>query len=313
MTVKSINWEYLSRQERYCAKKVARFLYPEGCERKTFNRGKFVLRSLLYRKSLSRVFSLFQCDSLKALPAVYPELLDKPMRPYRFACSTVNQRVKMVEDHYRLLLGLYPELIDPLYLGEGIELGRYPEGGGRLVLRHDGTFRREAELALSIVNEQGERLYSCAFSLAGNEQELALVIGSVQGPEPCVEQPQEQVRALTRAGQGLRPKSLVVMLVMALAGAMGASRVSAVRMKAHIFQARRYSKKKKACLQADYDELWQEFGALDQDANFVRLQPVVRKPLEEVAAKKRAMYRRRYAWLDELTLNCQQALNCTPD
>ncbi len=219
----------------------------------------------------------------------------------------------MVEDHYRLLLARYPDLIDPLYLGEGIELGRYPEGGCRLVLRHDGTFRREAELALSIVNEQGERLYSCAFSLAGSEHDLALVIGSVQGPEPGVEQPQEQVRALTKAGHGLRPKSLVVMLVMALAGAMGASRVSAVRMKAHIFQARRYSKKKKACLQADYDELWQEFGALDQDANFVRLQPVVRKPLEEVAAKKRAMYRRRYAWLDELTLNCQQALSRAPD
>ena len=77
--------------------------------------------------------------------------------------------------------------------------------------------------------------------------------------------------------------TMVSMLVMALAGAMGAHRVCAVRMKAHIFQARRYSKKKKACLQADYDELWQEFGALDQDANFVRLQPVVRKPLEEAA------------------------------
>ena len=208
----------------------------------------------------------------------------------------------MVEDHYRLLLARYPDLIDPLYLGEGIELGRYPEGDYRIVLRHDGTFRREAELALSIVSEKGERLYSCAFSLAGNERELALVIGSVQGPEPSVAEPQGQVRALTRAGQGLRPKSLVVMLVMALAGAMGAHRVCAVRMKAHIFQARRYSKKKKACLQADYDELWQEFGALDQDANFVRLQPVVRKPLEEIASKKRAMYRRRYEWLDLLVL-----------
>ena len=95
-------------------------------------------------------------------------------------------------------------------------LGHYPDGGWRIVLRH-GTFRREAELALSIVSA-GERLYNCAFSLAGSEQELALVIRSVQGPGPCVEQPREQVRALTRAGQGLRPKSLVVMLVMALAG-----------------------------------------------------------------------------------------------
>ena len=306
MTAKSIDWEHLSRQGHYCAHDMARFLYPEDSARKTFNRGKFLLRSLLYLAQLNRVFELFQSAPLRALPARHPELLDKPMRPYRFACSTVNQRVKMVEDHYRLLLGLYPELIDPLYLGEGIVLGHYPDGGWRIVLRHDGTFRREAELALSIVNARGERLYSCAFSLAGNEQELALVIGSVQGPEPCVEQPKEQVRALTRAGQGLRPKSLVVMLVMALAGAMGAHRVCAVRMKAHIFQARRYSKKKKACLQADYDELWQEFGALDQDANFVRLQPVVRKPLEEIASKKRAMYRRRYEWLDQLELAIRQ-------
>ncbi|MFA7261266.1 MAG: DUF535 family protein, partial [Aeromonas bestiarum] len=184
----------------------------------------------------------------------------------------------------------------------------YPESGCRIILRHDGTFRREAELALSIVDPQGKRLYSCAFSLAGTPKRLAVVIGSVQGPEPCIEQAQDKVRALTKEGHGLRPKSLVVMLVMQLAEAMEAEHISAVRMKAHIYQARRYSKKKKACLQADYDELWQEFGAIDLDDNFVRLQPAQRKPLEEIASKKRAMYRRRYEWLDQLTLASQQQL-----
>ena len=98
MTAKSIDWDHLSRQGHYCAQKMARFLYPDDSARKTFNRGKFVLRSLLYRSQLSRVFELFQTEPLRALPAHYPELLDKPMRPYRFACSTVNQRVRMVED-----------------------------------------------------------------------------------------------------------------------------------------------------------------------------------------------------------------------
>ena len=53
-------------------------------------------------------------------------------------------------------------------------------------------------------------------------------------------------------------------------------------------------------MQADYDELWQEFDARDVDANFVALQAQPRKPLEEIASKKRAMYRRRYEWLDLL-------------
>ena len=38
----------------------------------------------------------------------------------------------------------------------------------------------------------------------------------------------------------------------------------------------------------------------------MRLQPVVRKPLEEIASKKRAMYRRRYEWLDQLELAIRQ-------
>ncbi len=193
MTAKSIDWEHLSRQGHYRAHDMARFLYPEDSARKTFNRGKFLLRSLLYRAQLNRVFELFQSAPLRALPARHPELLDKPMRPDRFACSTVNQRVKMVEDHYRLLLGLYPELIDPLYLGEGIVLGHYPDGGWRIVLRHDGTFRREAELALSD-QRAGEAHAQLCLLPAGSEAGAGPGDRVGAGAGALCQQPQEQVR-----------------------------------------------------------------------------------------------------------------------
>lgn len=302
MIKKAVDWGDLSQSGRYCAQDMARYLYPEDNDRKVFNRGKFVLRSLLYRRQLSKVFDLFQVSHLNALPASHPELLDKPMRPYCFAGSTPAQRADMLENHYRLLLESYPQLIDPLYLGEGIALGRYPLSGCRIVLGYDGTFRREAELALSIVNGEGQRLYSCAFSLAGSAERLILMIGSMQGPEPAVDNAQDRVRELTKEGHGLRPKSLLVQLVLQLAQSMGAAEVLAVRKRAHVFQAKRYSSKQKANLQADYDELWQEFDARDVDANFVALQAQPRKPLEEIASKKRAMYRRRYEWLDQLEL-----------
>jgi hypothetical protein len=51
---------------------MARFLYPEDSARKTFNRGKFLLRSLLYRAQLNRVFELFQSAPLRALPPATP-------------------------------------------------------------------------------------------------------------------------------------------------------------------------------------------------------------------------------------------------
>lgn len=306
MTTSHACWADLARQERYRASAMARYLYPLGSARCTFNRSKFVLRSLLYRGPLSRIYRLFCEAPLCELPTRYPELLDKPMRPYRFASSSAHQRAAMVEEHYRLMLERFPSLIVPLYLEQGVEVGRIPDSEVRLVLRHDGTFRREAELSLSLLDGEGKRLYSCAFSLERCGGSLGLVIGSVQGPEPSVDAPQERVRLLTKQCHGLRPKSLVVMLVLMLAESMGANRVSAIRKCAHIFQAKRYSKKKKECLQADYDELWGEFGARVLDANFVTLAPLERKPLEEIASKKRAMYRRRYDWLDELARRLDQ-------
>ncbi len=309
MTTSHACWADLARQGHYRSFAMARYLYPQGAERRTFNRAKFVLRSAIYRAALCRLYDLFCEAPLRELPTRYPELLDKPLRPYRFACSSARQRAAMVEEHYRLMLEQFPALIAPLYLQQGIELGRVPDSPVRLVLRHDGTFRREAELSFSLLDEQGRRLYSCAFSLERCGAGLGLVIGSVQGPEPGIEGAQERVRALTKQCHGLRPKSLVVMLVLMLGKRMGADRVSAIRKCAHIFQARRYSKKQKECLLADYDELWSEFGAEDLDANFVALAPLERKPLEEIASKKRAMYRRRYEWLDELARGIDQVVD----
>lgn len=300
MTPSRMSWPELASRPRYDAAAMAQYLYPDGSSRVTFNRIKFRLRSLLYRNELTRIFQLFQEPGLRELPERYHELLDKPLRPYRFAGSSAAQRAEMLEEHYRLLLSLYPELIRSLYLEQGLDFGPLPEEQARIVLRYDGTFRREAELSFSILDEQDKRLYSCAFSLERVGDGIGLVIGSMQGPEPSIDDAQGRVRVLTKQAHGLRPKSLVVMLVLMLAERLGARRVRAVRTQAHVFQAKRYSSKQKANLQADYDELWEEFGATALDDNFVQLGQVERKPLEEIASKKRAMYRRRYEWLDAL-------------
>lgn len=289
--------------EQFSSLSMAKILYPEDSPKKLFNRYKFLLRSFLYREKLERMYVLFNAPLLKPLSEKYPELLDKPLRPYRFAKSNAHERALMMEEHYHLLSAHFPELIEPLYLKTGITLGHFPVSSYQVVLRYDGTFRREGELTISIINERSERLYSCAFSLAGSQAQLALVIGSVQGPEPSVENASDVVRAMTKELHGLRPKSLVVMLVMILANSINAHQVLAVKKSAHVFQAKRYSKKQKSNLQSDYDELWSEFGAKELDANFVELVQQNRKSLEEIASKKRAMYRRRYEWLDLVEQN----------
>ena len=289
--------------KKYSSLVMAKILYPDNSPKKLFNRYKFLARSFLYREKMERMYALFNEPLLKPLSEKYPELLDKPLRPYRFSRSTSHERALMVEEHYHLLTSLFPEVLEPLYLQNGITIGQFPASPYSVVLRYDGTFRREGELTISIINEHSSRLYSCAFSLAGSQEQLVLMIGSVQGPEPSIENATDIVRAMTKELHGLRPKSLVVMLVMSLAKVLNAHQVLAVKKSAHVFQAKRYSKKQKSNLQSDYDELWSEFGSKELDSNFVQLSQPNRKPLEDIASKKRAMYRRRYEWLDLVEQN----------
>ena len=299
MTAKSIDWDHLSRQGTIAPKNGPAF-YPDDRRRKTFNRGKFVLRSLLYRPQLNRVFELFQTEPLRALPAHHPELLDKPIRPYRFACSTVNQRVRMVEDHYRLLLARYPDLIDPPLSGEG---SNWPLSRGIIAscCATTAPFAGRRSRALSIVNEKGERLYSCAFPGGQRARAGAGDRGRCRGPSPVWQSP--------RAGAGPdqggpRPEAQVAGgdAGAGIGRSHGANRVSAkVRMRAHIFQARRYSKKKKACLQADYDApvagVWRHRSGQQLRA---ACKPSSAQTAGGDRLKEEAMCRRRYEWLDLL-------------
>lgn len=69
------------------------------------------------------------------------------MRPYRFASASARQRAEMLENHYQLQLSCYPQLVEPLYLAGGIELGRYPQSDCAHRVT-DGTFRREVSWPL---------------------------------------------------------------------------------------------------------------------------------------------------------------------
>lgn len=159
-----------------------------------------------------------------------------------------------------------------------------------------------------MLNEAGQRLYSCAFNVTERAGVTALVIGSLQGPEPGVVEPMALIQQLTKRGFGLRPKSLMVMLAFMLARAWQIDHLYAIPKAAHVFQARRYRHRNGTAMHADYDELWREFGAIELAANLWQLQPYQCRPLEEIASKKRSMYRQRYGWLEDLASAMQQSL-----
>jgi len=113
--------------------------------------------------------------------------------------------------------------------------------------------------------------------------------------------PHEAIQSATKACHGLFPKRLLLEAACRLARHLGARQIIAVSNSTHIYRSWRYQKKKKDKLHADYDSFWQSMkGEPLADGYFRMPDEVARKPLEAVASKKRAEYRRRYLLLDDM-------------
>ena len=68
----------------------------------------------------------------------------------------------------------------------------------------------------------------------------------------------------------------------------------------HIYQADQYSDEKRAKVEFDFDQLWNEFNAEPYSASFYQLHnEPQRKDANDIKPKKRSLYRKRYEWLDQ--------------
>ena len=138
--------------------------------------------------------------------------------------------------------------------------------------------------------ENGLSIYDASFTfLAPNK----LLIASIQGTKE--NNSQQLIRSSTKALHGIRPMFMLVNLFKIMSNTLNCELLGI----AHKNQAKyRFNDNKK--LLFNYDEFWQENGAiLDKQGYWVIPLNIERKALEDIQSKKRSMYRKRYAMLDD--------------
>ena len=100
----------------------------------------------------------------------------------------------------------------------------------------------------------------------------------------------------------MRSRDFVVKSFQFLMYHLGVKRVLCVCEEQRHHRHPYFGRQKAAELHLNYDEIWKEHSAQPVDGGFYQLGalPIVR-PLEEIAAKNRALYRRRYELMDKLS------------
>lgn len=158
---------------------------------------------------------------------------------------------------------------------------------------------REGESTLWFYDGNNALLASVTFSVTSEKGKRALVIGGLQGPRKNVSH--DVIKVATKACFGIFPKRMLLETLWQMCISTGISEIYGVSDNGHVFRALRYRFSKGRHFHASYDEFWSSIEGERSDKFRWRLpMQLARKPLEEIASKKRAEYRRRFQLLDEV-------------
>jgi uncharacterized protein len=215
-------------------------------------------------------------------------------RPYLHGGWTLRQRIRSIEQHYRLLETRVPFLALPK--DGSIELAQFQLGGtsARIVIDRPTWMRREGEIGLSLFYGV-DRLYTAMFTLAEVDGQLVLLVGNLQGDR---RDKKDLYKQLTKEMYGMRPRDFLVSVLQSLGQQMGCVEIWGISDGAHR-SSHMFSRAKKIAI---YDQIWLEHGGIKDDkSGFFRIPARINKRSDEdIPSHKRSQYRRRYEFLDSL-------------
>lgn len=239
-------------------------------------------------------------DAVRTELRCSPVLVKALTHPYVHRLWDFNERSCKITSHYRLLTELNLPFLNfsenYYWTCAEFDMG---ERNFRIVIDRPRWMRSEGEMTISLFMGV-DRLYSIAFLIGGARNAPLLLVGAIQGmPKSTSETLYSE---LTKIFHGARPRDLMVQVLKMVAKNIGCNEVLAISDDFHQSVGRGNETVKAS----KYDTIWLEHGGVKGDSGFFVLPSTSsRRADEDIPARKRALYRRRYAFLDMLQAHIQ--------
>lgn len=263
----------------------------------------YLMRSILHKGAMGELIRFFEEDSARRkLLNAAPFAVEQATRAFFYNKSTFQERVELVKGHFRFLQAtlqdkVWLQISDAYQSPINIWESEYEEQPWVAELVFEPGQRKEGLLSLEL-NLGKDHLYQIMFWLGYDKrQEPSLWIGAMQGPN--MDGAKDIVKKMTKACHGYRTKNLILYMVQAMARAMSIQHIYAVSNYGYYANNHMRADRK---LKTSFGDFWSEAGGHEtEDQRFyeVPLQET-RKTMEEVPTRKRAVYRRRFEFLDRV-------------
>ena len=261
----------------------------------------FAGRAYLHYPAMRELYAFFQEDELRNDILAYNKFpIEQATRAFFYKGSTLTERTNLIKYHFKYLQArLKPAAISDIYHDREIKIWQATDEDvdWHAVLASHAGQRKESMMAIEM-HYDGKNLYHMLFWLNEDKHgEPALWIGAMQGPN--TENAREFVKETTKRAYRYRTKNLILYMTQALARELGVKRIYAVSNDGYYAMNHIRLDRK---LKTDFGAFWEEAGGrLTDDLRFYEL-PLVetRKTMEEVPTRKRAVYRKRFAFQDDV-------------
>ena len=272
----------------------------------------FVARCCLHPQRMSRLEKFFaQSELLTKVAQSYPFVYEQATRAFFYYRSTFEERARIIEENMEFLSARFnEEFMLTLYGDKKIELWRMALdetlGDMNLVLCAEPGQRKEGLAAVMFNLPDEVPVYQILFWVARDtDGAWAMWIGAMQGPN--VEDAKDLVKRITKRCHGCRTKNLILYAAQSTARALGVEKIFAVTNEG--YYANNHVRRDRK-LKTSFSDFWAEAGGTPtRDERFYEL-PLTetRKTAEEIPTHKRALYRRRFALLDDLDASIEKRL-----
>ncbi len=262
----------------------------------------FVGRCVFNRNRMRELDTFFHRDELtKKFIEEYPYAYEQPTRAFFYNKSTFNERIELVENHIDYLQKFFrPDVFLKLYRHEDQNIWENTgeEYSLHLALYFEPGQRKEGLMSIVLRHENERPLYQMIFWIAPNKyDDWSLWIGAMQGPN--MDNAKDMIKKITKQCHAYRTKNLILHATQEVARAMELKHIYAVTN--YGYYANNHIRRDRK-LKTDFNKFWKESGGkLCDDERFYEL-PMVeyRKTMKEIPTRKRAVYRRRFALMDEI-------------
>ncbi len=269
----------------------------------------FVGRSMIYQSAIKDLLAFFAAsDSRRKLLAENAFPVEQMTRAFFYAGSTVAERKQLIMAHYATLEEkLRPEWFAELtrkHANYTIWTSVDEDIDWKAQLFVEPGQRKEGLMAV-VMRLNNRHLYQMMFWLSPDkDDELSLWIGAMQGPNMA--DAKDIIKDITKRSHRYRTKNLILYMTMAVARSFGCRHIYAVSNEG--YYAMNHIRRDRK-LKTDFGAFWQEAGGrVTNDPRFYEV-PLVepRKTMEEIPTRKRAVYRKRFAFQDDV--DAQIAVN----